>query len=86
MPLHCARSAAIGTVSFGVYVTFLAEELAERTKFGRAVVGAIFLGALTSNAEVGTSITAALELHAELAVHNAVGSIAAQTMFIAIAA
>ncbi|MGK0169896.1 MAG: cation:H+ antiporter [Gammaproteobacteria bacterium] len=77
--------AAIGTVSFGVYITLLADELAERTNLGRAVVGAIFLGALTSIAEVGTSITAALTQHPELAVNNAVGSIAAQTAFIALA-
>jgi cation:H+ antiporter len=77
--------AAIGTVSFGVHITLLADELAERTNLGRAVVGALFLGALTSIAEVGTSITAALSQHPELAVNNAVGSIAAQTAFIALA-
>lgn len=77
--------AGAGTVSFGVYITLLADEIAERTSIGRAVIGAVFLGALTSIAEVGTSLTAALANHPELAVNNAVGSIAAQTAFIAVA-
>lgn len=87
--LHGAVSlfvlAGAATVAFGIYITFVADELAERTRLGRAVVGAIFLGALTSVAEIGTSISAALAHHAELAVTNAVGSIAAQTAFIAVA-
>lgn len=48
-------------------------------------MGALFLGALTSVAEVATSISAALAHHPELAVNNAVGSIVAQTAFIAVA-
>ena len=77
--------AAAATVSFGIYITLLADDIAVRTGIGRVLVGSILLGALTSVAEIGTSITAALEQHAELAVNNAVGSIAAQTAFLAVA-
>ena len=37
------------------------------TGFGRVLIGALLLGALTSVAEIGTSITAALQHHAALA-------------------
>lgn len=73
------------TVGFGVYLTMLADQLAERTKLGRVFVGAVLLGAITSLAEIGTSLTAALSQHAELAASNAIGSIAAQTAWIAVA-
>lgn len=75
----------MGTISFGVYITLLANELAERTNIRKAVVGAIFWGALTSIAEVGIPITVALSQHPELAVNNTECSIAAQTAFIAVA-
>lgn len=77
--------ASCGTVSFGVYITKLADEIADRTRLGRVIIGALLLGALTSISEVGTSVSAALNQHPELAVNNAVGSIAAQTAFIAVA-
>ncbi len=76
---------AVGTIAFGIHITFLADEIAERTGIGRVMIGALLLGALTSVAEVGTSLTAALQQHAELATNNAVGSIAAQTAFLAVA-
>lgn len=78
-------TAAAVVVGFGVYLTILADELAERSSLSRAFVGAVLLGALTSLAEIGTSISAALAKHPELAVTNAVGSVAAQTVFIAVA-
>lgn len=77
--------AAVATIWLGIYITLVADEIAERTRLGRAFVGAILLGALTSAAEIGTSIGAAVQLHAELAVNNAIGSVAAQTAFLAIA-
>jgi cation:H+ antiporter len=76
---------ALVTVAFGVRLTLAAEELARRTGLGQALMGAVFLGALTSLSEIGTSVTAALSNHPELAVTNAVGSIAAQTAFLAFA-
>jgi len=76
---------ALGTIAFGIYITILADQIAERTGVGRVLIGALLLGALTSVAEIGTSITAALQHHAALATNNAAGSIAAQTAFLAVA-
>lgn len=59
--------------------------LADRTGLGEAVMGAVFLGGSTSLSGIVTSVTAAAGGHAELAVSNAVGGIAAQTAFLAIA-
>lgn len=52
---------------------------------GEALMGAIFLGGSTSLSGITTSVTAAALNHPELAISNAVGGIAAQTVFLAIA-
>jgi cation:H+ antiporter len=49
------------------------------------MTGALLLGASTSLSGITTSVTAAAEGYAELAASNAVGGIAAQTVFLAIA-
>lgn len=59
--------------------------IADRSGIGQAVTGAVFLGATTSLPGSVTSITAASAGHAEVAVANALGGIAAQTAFLAIA-
>lgn len=61
------------------------DRLATKTGWGEAIVGAIFLGGSTSLSGIVTSVTAAAGGHPELAVSNAVGGIAAQTAFLAIA-
>lgn len=63
----------------------VAARVARRTGLGEAVTGALFLGATTSLPGSVTSITAAASGHAEIAVANALGGIAAQTAFLAIA-
>ncbi|MBT0961568.1 sodium:calcium antiporter [Denitromonas iodatirespirans] len=63
----------------------VAARIARRTGLGEAVTGALFLGAVTSLPGSVTSMTAAASGHAELAVANALGGIAAQTAFLAIA-
>jgi cation:H+ antiporter len=50
-----------------------------------AITGAIFLGASTSLSGIVTSVAAAAGGHPELAAGNAVGGIAAQTVFLAVA-
>jgi cation:H+ antiporter len=52
---------------------------------GEAITGAIFLGASTSLPGIVTSVTAAVDGFPELAVSNAIGSIAVQTVFLAVA-
>ena len=63
----------------------VANRIAERTRLGQALTGAVFLGATTSLAGTVTSVTAAADGHPELAFANALGGISAQTAFLAIA-
>lgn len=69
----------------GSRLTRVADKLADRTGLGEAIAGAILLGATTSLPGIVTSVTAAYQHHTELAMSNAIGGIAAQTVFLAIA-
>jgi cation:H+ antiporter len=69
----------------GVRLTRLADGLADVTGLGEALFGAVLLGGTTSLSGIVTSVVAASSGYAELAVSNAVGGIAAQTAFLAIA-
>lgn len=78
--------AAAGVILYvGTRVTTLADRLADRTGLGEAFVGAVFLGAVTSLPGITASVVAALDGRAEMALANAIGGIAAQTAFLAIA-
>ena len=70
---------------FGVKMTHIARKLAADTGMGEALMGAVFIGASTSLSGIIASITAASNGHAEMAVSNALGGIAAQTFFLALA-
>lgn len=70
---------------FGYRLTVLADRLADRTGLGEALTGAFFLGAVTSLPEISTTVVAALSWHAQLAVSNALGGVAAQTVFLVLA-
>ena len=69
----------------GARLTSLADQLADVTGLGEALFGAVLLGGSTSLPGIITSVTTAFEGYPELAVSNAVGGIAAQTTFLAIA-
>ncbi len=69
----------------GTFLTRIADRLADQTGLGEAFVGAILLGGVTSLSGIVTSVTAAYESHAVLSVNNALGGIAIQTVFLAIA-
>lgn len=69
----------------GARVTRLADRLADLTGLGEAVVGALLLGGATSIPDLAASLTAASNGHAEMAVSNAIGGIAVQTTFLAMA-
>lgn len=69
----------------GVEMTRLADILADRTRLGEALTGGVLLGASTSLSGSVTSVAAAAQGHPSFAVSNAVGGIAAQTAFLAIA-
>ncbi|MGD8926708.1 MAG: sodium:calcium antiporter, partial [Thioalkalispiraceae bacterium] len=81
--IFIACAAIIGF--FGVRMTHVARKLAANTGMGEAIMGAVFIGASTSLSGIIASITAAYAGHAELAVSNALGGIAAQTFFLAVA-
>jgi cation:H+ antiporter len=76
-------AATIGGV--GTWLTRLADRLADRTGLGEAFVGAVFLGGATSLPGITASVTAAAQGLGTLALSNALGGIAAQTVFLAIA-
>ena len=81
--LFVSAAVVIGIV--GTQMTAIADRLADETKLGEALLGAIFLGGTTSLSGLVTSTTAAAQGHAELAISNALGGIAAQTLFLGIA-
>lgn len=69
----------------GVRLTNKADILADRTGMGEAVAGAVLLGMSTSLSGAMVSITAGLDGQSSLAFSNAVGGIAVQTAFLAVA-
>ena len=69
----------------GTNLVKLCDELADRTGMGEAITGAVFLGGLTTLPGITASISAAWSGSASLALSNAYGGIAAQTLFIAAA-
>lgn len=77
--------AAVTIGIFGVRMTHVARKLAADTGMGEAIMGAVFIGASTSLSGIIASVTAASYGHAEMAVSNALGGIAAQTFFLAVA-
>lgn len=77
----CAAVIAIA----GTRITRVVDQLADRTGIGEAAAGAVLLGAATSLGGSVLSVTAAWNNHPELAVSNALGGIAVQTFFLAVA-
>lgn len=86
-PLLMAAFALAGAtvVYSSIRATRLADIIADRTRMGEAMAGGIILGGATSLAGVVVSVNAALNGDASFAFSNAVGGIAAQTLFLAIA-
>lgn len=69
----------------GVKAAGLADRLADRTGMGEAVTGTIFLGFLTALPGLVASVVAAAKGLAVLAIGNAIGGIAVQTVALAVA-
>lgn len=69
----------------GTLMARLADQLADITGLGEAIFGAVFLGGCTSLPGIITSIATAYQGYPELSISNAIGGIAAQTTFLAIA-
>lgn len=81
--IFAVAAAVVGLA--GIRLSHLADRLADETRLGEALMGGVLLGATTSLSGAVTSITAAMEGQAELAVSNAAGGIAVQTAFLAVA-
>jgi len=81
---------AVFAVAGGVVIvcslraTGLADVIADRTRLGEAIIGATLLGAATSLSGTVVSVTAASTGDASFAISNAIGGIAAQTLFLAV--
>ena len=79
---------AASAVSIGVAgwrLSWVADQLADRTGMGEIIAGALFVGAATSLPGAITSVTTAIQDAPGLAVGNALGGLTAQTAFIAVA-
>ncbi|WP_346796917.1 sodium:calcium antiporter [Halomonas sp. Bachu 37] len=81
--LFAISAVVIGIV--GTRLTRVVDELADRTGLGEALAGAVLLGMATSLSGIVLSFTAALEGQPELAMSNALGGIAVQTLFLTVA-
>lgn len=75
-----------GVILFaGIGITRTADRLADRMGWGEAFFGGLLLGGTTSLADTVMTITAAADGFPALGISNALGGIAGQTAFIAIA-
>jgi cation:H+ antiporter len=76
--------AACVVIACSLRATGLADVIADRTRLGEAIIGGTLLGAATSLSGTVVSVTAASHGDASFAISNAIGGIAAQTLFLAI--
>ena len=84
-PLMVVFAIAAGVVVLcSLRATGLADVIADRTRLGEAIIGATLLGAATSLSGTVVSVSAASNGDASFAISNAIGGIAAQTLFLAI--
>ncbi|MCK0743872.1 sodium:calcium antiporter [Chromohalobacter nigrandesensis] len=81
--LFAVCALVIGVV--GTRLTGVVDTLADRTGMGEAIAGAVLMGMATSLSGIVLSVTAAWKGQPELAMSNAVGGIAAQTLFLTVA-
>lgn len=81
--LFVVATAVVAVV--GPRLTAVTGALARRTPLGRNLAGALLLGASTSLSGIVVTVTAAVNGDVALAAANAVGGVAAQTTFLAVA-
>jgi len=89
LPLWAVSAVLAGTALVigvaGTRLANIADTLADRTGMGEIIAGALFVGASTSLPGVITSISTAAQGYPGLAIGNALGGLAAQTAFLAVA-
>ncbi len=76
---------ALVIAAAGTVMAQVADRLADRTGLGEAITGGVLLGASTSLSGFVTSVSTAAQGFPDLALGNAVGGIAVQTAFLAVA-
>ncbi|MEL0018760.1 MAG: hypothetical protein VW709_02725, partial [Rickettsiales bacterium] len=81
--LFAALAAAIWVA--GTRLSLLADAIGDKTGVGQAIMGLIFLAAITELPELVTTAAAALKGNAALALNNMFGGIAMQTAILAVA-
>lgn len=69
----------------GTKLARIVDDLADRTGLGEAIAGAVLLGMATSLSGIVVSVSSAWSGNPELAISNALGGIAVQTLFLTIA-
>lgn len=76
---------ATAAITFaGVFMAGAADQLADRTGWGEAVVGSLLLAGATSLPDLTATLTAASSGYAELAIGNMMGSLALNLVFLGI--
>lgn len=86
VPSVVALVAAVAVLAIvGTRLAHVADDLAERTRMGKATAGALLLGGVTSLTGIVTTATGALYGDAEFALANPLGGVAIQSVWIAIA-
>lgn len=78
-------AAALVILTLGTRLARLADRIADQTGLGEALTGALLLGGTTSLPGIVTTAVGAAEGEGGFAVGNALGGIAVQTVFIAVA-
>ncbi|MGI9463821.1 MAG: sodium:calcium antiporter [Aestuariivirgaceae bacterium] len=76
--------AAAGVWFAGSALAAYADVIADRRKLGRAIMGLVFLAAVTSLPEIATTFTAAIAGSASLVLNNMFGGITLQTALLAV--
>ncbi|MBC75870.1 MAG: cation transporter [Halobacteriovoraceae bacterium] len=75
----------VGLLTIGIKLVTYADNIADRFRLGEALVGGLFLGAITSLSGSIVSGLSAYNGYHSLAINNCLGGIAAQTTFLIIA-
>lgn len=83
IPLFLLAAAVI--VVAGSRTSLVADRLADRTGWGEALFGGIFLAAVTSLPDFAATLTAVIDLRPTLAVSNIMGSMAVNLVFLVLA-
>lgn len=76
---------AVGLWMAGTVLTVAADKISDELQLSKALMGLIFLAAVTELPEVVTTFTAAIENNAPLILNNMFGGIALQTAILAVA-